>query len=226
MSSSVLVLGNSGTGKSTSIRNLPPEQTFIVNVEGKPLPFRGSAKMYTKLSSNGLTGNYYCSDDSAAIKRVINLVSSKRPEIKYLVLDDIGFTVMNSYMRSCMQKGFDKFVTLSADFASIIEAALSVRDDLFCFLMMHVDVDENGMTKPATVGNAVDKYVKPHAKFTYVLHTTVHDGNYQFVTNNDNLHMCKSPIGCFDQFIDNDLLLVANKINEYNNYDSTLEIKE
>ena len=84
MNNSILILGDSGTGKSSSLRTLPPEQTFVVNIVGKPLPFRGSEKKYTKLSADGLTGNYYCSDDAQKIKRAIILVNEKRPEIKYL----------------------------------------------------------------------------------------------------------------------------------------------
>lgn len=224
MSNAVLILGNSGTGKSSSIRNLPPQETFVLSVEGKPLPFRGSNKMYTKLSADGLTGNYYCSDNSAAIKRVIKLVDAKRPEIKYLVLDDLGFSLMNEYMRVCMQTGFQKFAALGSNFADILDGVKSVRENLMCFVMMHVEIDANGVTKPATIGKMVDQYVKPEAKFTYTLHTVVHDGVYRFVTNNDNSHMCKSPLGCFPQYIDNDLLLVANTITEYNNFDITQEI--
>ena len=112
MSNAILILGQSGAGKSTSIRNLPPEQTLIINVIGKPLPFRGAKSMYTKLSSDGLTGNYYASDDHHAIMRVIKLVHLKRPEIKYLVIDDFGYTLTNSFMRKASEKGFRVAINL------------------------------------------------------------------------------------------------------------------
>src|SRR5947208_3108195 len=91
MSNAVLVIGESGSGKSTAIRTLPPEETFIINVIGKNLPFKGANKKYTKLSVDGLTGNYYCSDNAANIRRVINLINTKRNDIKYLVIDDCGY---------------------------------------------------------------------------------------------------------------------------------------
>lgn len=219
MSNAVLILGESGTGKSSAIRTLPPEQTFILNVIGKNLPFRGAQKNYTLLSSDGLTGNYYCSDNPAQIKRVINLINAKRPEFKYFVIDDAGYIIMNQFMKRCLDKGFEKFVTLGKDFSDILDAVKELRSDLYCFLMMHVEADQAGKTKPKTIGKMIDQHICIEGNFTYVLHTSVYDGHYRFITNNDNYHMCKTPMGLFDQHIDNDLLLVATKIHEYNNTD-------
>jgi hypothetical protein len=222
MASSILVIGDSGTGKSTSIRTLPHEQTFILNVIGKPLPFRGATKKYTKISSDGLTGNYYSSDDASAVKRVINLVNSKRPDIKYLVIDDCGYVLMNEFMRKSNEKGYEKYNVLAKNFADIISAVNELRDDLFCFVMMHIESDNSGKTKPKTVGKMIDQYVCIEGKFTYVLHTHVADGHYKFITNHDGLHMAKTPIGMFDKMIDNDLLAVANGIEAYLNEDIEL----
>lgn len=220
MNNAILILGESGSGKSTSIRTLPPEETFIVNVIGKPLPFRGSNKNYTKLSSDGLTGNYYCSDNVAKIKRAIYLVNEKRPEIKYLVIDDCGYVVMNEFMRKSLQKGYDKYSEIGKDFSELIAAVKEVRDDLFCFIVMHIETDQHGKTKPKTVGKMIDQYLCIEGQFTYCLHTIVSDGNYKFITNNDGSHMAKTPMGLFDKpFIPNDLLFVVESINNYNNED-------
>lgn len=220
MNNSVLILGESGTGKSTSIRTLPPEQTFIINVIGKSLPFRGSTKKYTKLSADGLTGNYYCSDNSGQIKRAINLVNAKRLEIKYLVIDDLGYSLMNAFMGKALEKGYEKYSTLAKDFAEIIDSLSQLRDDLFCFAMMHVESDQNGKTRPKTIGKMLDQYVCIEGKFTYVLHTMPSDGNYKFLTNHDGFHMSKTPLDCFSQqLIDNDLMLVVETINQYLNDD-------
>ena len=112
MSHSVLILGESGSGKSTSIRTLPHEETLIINVIGKSLPFRGSKNKYKKLSPDGLEGNYYASDDHSAIMRIIKLVNEKRKEIKYLVIDDFGYTLTNSFMRRASEVGFKKFTDI------------------------------------------------------------------------------------------------------------------
>jgi hypothetical protein len=223
MNNSILILGESGSGKSSSIRTLPPEQTFILNVIGKSLPFRGSVKNYTKLSSDGLTGNYYSSDNFEMVIRAIKAVNAKRPEIKYLVIDDAGYLIMNQFMRRCLEKGYDKFSSLGKEFSDFISLVNELRDDLFCFVMMHVESDKNGKTKPKTVGAMIDQYICIEGKFAYVLHTMVSDGNYKFITNNDNYHMCKTPMGCFsEQYIDNDLMAIVNRINEYNNEDVLL----
>jgi hypothetical protein len=220
MNNSILILGDSGTGKSSSIRTLPPEQTFIVNVVGKTLPFRGSARSYTKLSPDGMTGNFYCNDDAAQIKRVIKTVNDKRPEIKYLILDDLGYVAMNAFMRRALLKGYDRFSEIASEFNTAIELVNQLRDDLYCFVTMHIETDKQGKTKPKTIGNMVDQYINIEGKFALILHTTVSEGNYKFITNNDGTHMAKSLMGLFDKnLIDNDLLYVANKLEGYLNED-------
>lgn len=220
MNNAILILGESGSGKSTSIRTLPPNETFIINVIGKSLPFRGSNKNYTKLSPDGLTGNYYCSDNFANIKRAINLVNTKRPEVKYLVIDDFGYVIMNAFMSKALLKGYDKYSEIGKDFSELINLVNELRDDLFCFVMMHIETDQQGKTKPKTVGKMIDQYVCIEGKFTYVLHAIVSDGTYKFITNNDGTHMAKSPLGLFSrQTIDNDLMFVVDRINEYMNED-------
>lgn len=219
MNNAILILGESGSGKSTSIRTLPPEETFIINVIGKSLPFRDANKNYKPLSTDGLTGNYYCSDKTFDIKRAINLVNKKRPEIKYLVIDDLGYNIMNDFMRNALVKGYEKFSSLGKDFSDLINGVNELRDDLFCFCMMHVESDNQGRTKPKTVGKMIDQYVCIEGKFSYVLHTLVNDGRYQFITNSDGIHMSKTPMDLFPQHIDNDLMYVVDSINIYLNGD-------
>lgn len=220
MSCKVLIIGESGTGKSTSIRTLPPKETFIINVINKPLPFKGASKNYLKLSPDGLTGNYYASDDHPTIMRVINTVNSKRPDIKYLIIDDMGYTLTNEFMRSALVKGYDKFSVLAKDAWEVIKAVNETRSDLFCFVMMHSDVDNQGKSKPKTIGKMLDEKVCIEGMFTVVLHANCMDGNYYFITNHDGAHMAKSPHGMFNSMkIGNDLKMVSDYINEYLNED-------
>ena len=220
MNNSILIIGDSGTGKSTSIRTLPPNETFIINVIGKPLPFRGSSKLYTKLSEDGMTGNYYCTDQGNSIKRVINHVNNKRPEIKYLIIDDLGFVAMNAFMKRALVKGYDRFSEIASEFGTAIELVNQLRDDLFCIVTMHIETDKQGKTKPKTIGNMIDGSINIEGRFSYVFHTAVTDGKYSFLTNNDGVHMAKSSMGCFEkQFIDNDLLDIVERINAYNNFE-------
>lgn len=220
MNNSILILGDSGTGKSTSIRTLPPEETFIINVVNKPLPFRGFQKKFTKLSADGLTGNYYCTDDSNMIRKAINTVNNKRPDIKYLVIDDLGYVLMNGFMRRALNKGYDRFSEIGHEFNVATESLKDLREDLFCFVTMHIETDKQGKTKPKTVGNMVDQYVCIEGKFTYIFHTSVIESKYKFITKNDGIHMAKTPLGLFEErLIDNDLMMIVNKINEYNNFE-------
>lgn len=217
MNNAILIIGESGTGKSTSLRDLDPTETMILNVIGKSLPFRGSAKKYKKLSEDGLSGNYYASDDSNKIARVINLVNTKRDDIKCLVIDDYGYTLSNSFMRKAHQKGYDKFTEIGSDTFNILNLIANARDDLFCVVIMHTDIDANGRYKPKTVGKMVDQYINIEGKFTYVFHALVTENKYQFLVNNDGVHMAKSPLGLFSEpLIDNNLAEIIKQIKIYN----------
>ena len=224
MSKAVLIIGQSGTGKSSSIRTLPSEQTFIINIINKPLPFKGAQKLYTPLAPDGLTGNYYASDDHAAIMRAINLVNKKRPEIKYLIIDDMGYTLTNDFMKNALVKGYEKFSSLGKDCWEILRSVNEVRDDLLCFIMMHSDVDQAGHSKPKTIGKLLDEKVCIEGMFTIVLHSVCSERQYLFVTNNDGHHMSKSPMGMFEKIaIPNDLKLVTEHINNYLNSEDILQ---
>lgn len=215
MSNAVLILGESGSGKSTSLRNLDPSETFILNVIGKPLPFRGAKTKYTKLSPDGVEGNYYANDDPSAIKRVINLINNKRNDIKVLVLDDFGYTITNSFMRKSHQKGYEKYNVIGNETFEILESISVLREDLFCFVMMHTDIDQNGKYKPRTVGRMIDQYICIEGKFTNVLHALITENSYKFLTNNDGQHMAKTPMAMFEQLIDNDLQFVIEQMKSY-----------
>lgn len=220
MSNNVLIIGESGTGKSTSIRTLPHEETFIINVINKPLPFKGAGKKYTKFSKDNLTGNYYAGDNHDEIMKVISYVNLKRPEIKYLVIDDMGYTLTNDFMRSALVKGYDKFSMLAKDAWEIMKTINDTRPDLLCFMIMHSDTDQQGKSKPKTIGKLLDEKVCIEGMFTICLHSMVVDGQYYFITNNDGSHMAKSPLGMFSSLrIKNDLLMIAEYINEYLNED-------
>lgn len=219
MANAVLIIGESGTGKSTSIRTLPPEETFIINVIDKPLPFRGARAKFTRLTADG-KGNYSASDQKQKILDVINYVNHKRRDIKYLVIDDFGYMISNSFMRSARIQGYQKFTEMGCDAWEILKAANEVREDLLCFITMHSDTDQFGKSKPKTIGKLLDEKVCVEGMFTIVLHSIVKDGRYIFLTNNDGSHMAKTPMGMFQSLaVTNDLSLVAEIIHNYYNED-------
>lgn len=221
MSNSVLVIGNSGTGKSTAVRNLPAEETFIINVLDKPLPFRGANKRYQRVTKEFPTGNYFASDKSNLILRAIQSVNN-RPEIKYLVLDDFGYVITHDFMSKALVKGFDKFAEMAVSAWTVLDSVRNLRSDLTAFIMMHTDTKEDGIAKPKTIGKMLDEKVCIEGMFTHVLHSVVLDGEYQFITNHDGHHMAKMPMGMFDDLlIPNDLKAVADKMKSY--YDEDIQ---
>jgi hypothetical protein len=217
MSNAILILGESGTGKSTSFRNLDHDKTFIINILDKPLPFRGYKTKYTKLSPDGLTGNYYESDDHDTITRIINRINKKRPEITTLIIDDFGFTITNTFMKRSRETSFTKFVDIGRNAWEIISSLRGLRDDLNCVVTMHVDIDKLGRFKPKTIGKMIDDYNIIEGSFTFIFQSVVIDNKYKFITNNDGQHMAKSSMGCFDELcVDNDLNEILKQIENYN----------
>lgn len=218
MSTSILVLGESGTGKSASMRTLPPSQTLIINVNNKALPFRGGKTKFKPLSEDGAQGNYYTSDDSVKIIRLLKFIDEKRPDIKYIILDDFGYTFINAYMRRAKEKSFDKFLDIGSDAWRVFDEIKTLREDLFVFVMMHTEIDAHNRYKPKTVGKLIDNSNVIEGIFDHVFHALIIDMKYVFLTNNDNVHMAHTSMEMFEElYIDNDLKLIADTITAYNN---------
>lgn len=217
MSKIVYLIGDSGTGKSTSIRTLNPEETYLINVCSKDLPFKGSANKY-KVKSNNNKGNLYVTNEYSMVIKCIDNISATRPEIKSIVIDDFGYIITHQIFVTAMEKGYDKFVLLAKSVDKILDTIQNSRDDLYVFIIWHTELTENGTYKIKTAGKMIDNQIKPEGKATIVLHTHIIDGKYKFITQNDGIHMAKSPMDMFDDnLIDNDLKFVIDKMNEYYN---------
>jgi hypothetical protein len=224
MSELIGVVGESGTGKSTACRTLDPKETAVVNCVGKPLPFKGWKKNYTKFE--GKTGNYFSSDKTADILKFMKAVSDNRPEIKNLVIDDWQYTMSNEFMRRSSEKGFEKFTEIGKNAWSTLNAGKALREDLKVMVLTHSDVvpGEFG-SKPTikikTIGKLLDDKINPAGLFTVLLFTDVNtkdngEVEYRFVTNNDGTYPAKSPMGMFeDKYIPNDLGKVVEIMDEY-----------
>jgi nicotinamide riboside kinase len=223
MAIGTLVIGDSGTGKSTSVETLNPEDTFIINVQGKPLPFKNK---YTK-TTTPKEGNLYVTDDAKIIKSLLQFISANRPEIKHVVIDDNQYASANEFMRRAEEKGFDKFTSIAKNIWSTAEVLKELRDDLIVFILHHSEeaTDSAGSRykKAKTIGKLVDDKITLEGMYTIVLYTDVQKNDdkqieYKFVTQNTGNTTAKSPKGMFDElYIPNDLKLVSDKINEYYN---------
>lgn len=207
----VLVIGKSGGGKSTSLRNcVDNEEWNLINVLGKPLPFKGKIPQVT-------TDNY------EQVKKC--LAGSKAHSV---VIDDAGYLITNYFMKNHSSKGagnavFSMYNTLADNFWNLIEFVKSLPEDKIVYIIMHEDIDDFGNVKPKTIGKLLDEKLIVEGMFTIVLRCVYESGKHLFVTQAIDGSVSKSPMGMFDELqIDNDLLYVDNKIREYYG----LEIKE
>jgi len=205
MSTSILVLGESGTGKSTSMRNMNPDDVFLIQSVRKPLPFRSSWKHI----KDG--GNIFVSDDSALI--ISKMEKTKRPVI---VIDDFQYIMSNEFMRASDEKGFDKFTQIGRHAWDILNAASNLPDHKRVYILSHTETDNFGNTKVKTIGKMLDEKITVEGLFSIVLRTKVQDGQYLFSTRNSGADTVKTPMGMFDSmFIENDLAAVDAAICEY-----------
>lgn len=222
MSNLIVVLGESGTGKSTSLRNLNHEETFIINVLSKPLPFRGYKKHY-----NSSNKNYLETDQYDLILKWLDAINKNAPHIKTIVIDDFSFLMNNEFMRRCKDKGFEKYTEMGVNMFRIFDLCNKFRPDLYCYVMCHTEKDHAGIIKPKTVGKMTADYVGIAERVSIVLHTQIVDMEHKFLTQNDGTHVAKSPMDMFpDILIDNDLAAIRTIIDDYYGVEQVNEEKK
>lgn len=211
MSIATLILGKSGTGKSTSLRNLVPAETLLLQVIRKPLPFRSTGWSYWDKDNNP-TGNIFVSERWDTIIKIMR--GTKR---KVIVVDDFQYLLANEYMRRTDEKGYDKFTDIAKHAWEVMSVASGLPPDVRVYLLSHVEENEStGAMKMKTIGKMLDEKITPEGLVTIVLRTTVEDGRYKFMTRNNGMDTTKSPMGLFDEDkIDNDLAVVDAAIADY-----------
>lgn len=201
MAQKVLILGESGTGKSASMRNFNSDEVFVINSAGKPLPFRSHFETVTP-SFRTLT-----SDIMKALKSTGK---------KVIVIDDVQYILSFPMMRRIKESGWDKWNDIQGDFFNIIQACDDLPEDVIVYFLSHLQRTDDGHEKIKTVGKMLDEKITIEGLFTVVLKTIVTDGKYYFQTQNNGMDTVKSPIGMFDTYaIDNDLKYVDTKIRNY-----------
>lgn len=195
-----MVLGVSGTGKTASLRNFGKDSIALVNVTGKPLPFKGKFD------------EVLVSDDYRRIKNFI-----RDTEKGSVVLDDVQYLMGNEFMRRITEKGWDRFNEIAFSFNDLLDfIAYDLPEDKIVYLLGHTERDSDGNEKFKTMGKAIDSCICVEGKVFIVLKTCVTDGKYCFLTQNSGHDTTKSPIGMFPSYaIDNDLKYVDEKIRNY-----------
>jgi hypothetical protein len=216
MSTAVLVLGSSGSGKSAGLRNVNPSTSFLVQVVNKPLPFKGAKERWTEATKENPTGNVLCSDDANNIVKYMNRVSEGRPEINAIFIDDSQYVMANEFMRSANEKGYEKFTRLGLNFWNLVRTASELRPDLTVFFLHHTETNEFGDLKAKTIGKMLDEKITIEGLFSIVIRAAVVDGKHLFLTQTSGRDPVKTPMGMFGApEIDNDLKTVLEAIQAY-----------
>lgn len=205
MSIASLIIGESGTGKSTSLRNLDPSKTLVIQAVKKPLPFRSADWK-----------NLYVTDDSA---KIVKAMAMTKAEI--IVIDDFQYTLANEFMRRVTDNetgnsAFAKYNEIARKAWDILMQASNLDPAKRVYILSHSATDEAGKTKIKTIGKLLDEKIVLEGLVTIVLRTLKINDQYVFATQNSGNDTTKSPMGLFEEdHIDNDLAAVDKVICEF-----------
>lgn len=208
MSIPILILGESGTGKSASMMNLNKDKTLLIQTVSKPMPFKSDWVKWDKANS---TGQIICTDRHDFIIGAIKNAESWGKEV--VVVDDFQYVMANEFMRRSSEKGYEKFTEIAKHAWEIIMASQEAGNVRVYFLS-HSETTE-GKTKAKTIGKMLDEKITLEGLFTVVLKTAVTDDGYFFDTKNSGNDTTKAPMGMFEDRIKNDLSYIDQQIIEY-----------
>ena len=201
MGIAVLILGESGSGKSASMRNFTESDVRILNVASKPFPFRNVNKLKKA--------------DKATYSMIKGAVSSGK-SLSYVV-DDAQYLMAFESFEKANETGYTKFTNMAKNYEEMLRYIQEeTTPDTIVYIMQHIETDENGKVKAKTLGKMLDQQLTIEGLFTIVLLCKADRNKHYFVTQSDGTNPCKSPMGMFDEIeIDNDLKLVDDAIREY-----------
>lgn len=196
----VILMGGSGTGKTTSLRNLPAKETVIVNVTNKPMPFK---------NKNGIQV-VNCVDYNQIIKAIIST------DKKIIVIDDSSYLMAFENFEKATIKGYDKFTTMAVNYYNLLKVTNQCNGEKIIYIVTHEEIDENGIAHPKTIGKMLSQQLVIEGLYTIVLRSMYKNETYIFQTQNDGTSVCKSPIDMFEsREIPNDLAKVDEIIRDF-----------
>lgn len=202
MSNLVMVLGKSGSGKSTSLRNFSADEVGVFSVAGKRLPFKGDLPVV----------------QHADYQRIADVIAANRR--RAYVIDDATYLMQFDNFARAKETGYGKFTDMAVSFQQLLRAASWTDEDTNVYFLMHPDVDEYGREKPKTIGKMLDEKLCVEGLFPIVIDARVIQGEdgkpkHVFITENDGTNLAKAPIGMLPPVMDNDLKAVDTAIREY-----------
>ncbi|WP_333660988.1 ATP-binding protein [Acinetobacter sp.] len=213
MSIATFILGQSGTGKSSSLRNLDPRHVLLIQAIKKPLPFRSAGWSY--ISPDNRIGSILVTDQPQDIINAIQ--ATKRPIV---IVDDFQYVMANEFMRRSIERGFDKFTEIGRHAWDVLNAAITAQPHKRIYILSHTE-ENDGRTKIKTIGKMLDEKITLEGMVTICLQTAVINEQYVFVTKNNGNTTVKSPMDLFKtDHIENDLNVVDQDICEYYNIPS------
>ncbi len=224
MSRTILVIGASGSGKSSSMRTVDPNTTFLFNTATKDLPFKGARRMFTPYNKETKKGNMISRlSNPTLLCESIKFLAKERPDIKLIVIDDFQYVIGFENFNRALEKSYDKFTEMAQAYWRIIDTAQNIdRNDLTFVFLSHSEYEtKNGIQieKVKTIGKMLDSQMVVEGLFTCVLLTRCEVDNkkinHYFITNNIGDSTAKSPDGMFDYRIPNDLNYVIDRYNKY-----------
>lgn len=205
----VLILGDSGSGKSTSLRNFDPDEIGVFNVASKPLPFRKRLP-----SVNG--ANY---------GKIVKSLSN--PKLKSYAIDDSQYLMAFESFDRVNETGYGKFTNMALNFYNLVQFVIQkTPPDVIVYFLQHTEKTEDGRTKAKTLGKMLDNQLTLEGLFSIVLLCKTDGSRHYFETQSDGATTAKSPLEMFEREIDNDLKMVDKTIREYWNLGSENNIKE
>lgn len=216
----VLIMGASGSGKSTSLRNLPADNTAIINITNKPMPFKNTDGKKIVCLKDFNAENY-----DELYKQIIKAIKGTNKKI--VVIDDSSYLMSFENFEKATNKGYDKFTTMAKNYYDLIKSAISCDGEKIVYIITHEEIDDvNQLYRPKTIGKMLSNQLVIEGLFSIVLRSVYKNGEYIFQTQNDGTSVCKSPMDMFEnKEMPNDLFEVDKIIREYYGFSPIKSLK-